>query len=991
MGGPGQPPPGYGQQPPAGYVQQQPPQGYGQQPPPGYGQQPPPGYGQQPPPGNGQQPSQGYGIQPPPGYEQPPPPGYGQQPPSGYGQPPPAYGQQPPMDYGKQPPLGYGSQTRPQAAYGQAPIGQTAAGTAGAPGGITGGYGAPMQPPASQVELVRVPVRPSYGGAQATVESAALPRLSGAQARAIRAPATSSSALLTTFSSAPDTPQLLKLLSLPFGAIVEPLASEKPAEVRGAGPDGTVGTTPTLVRCHECKAYINPYIKLHERSNRWECNMCGTVNTLPMPAPPEPIEHAGSGGGGFFGGLWGSSGEQRAPPTAPSALDRPDLRAAEVEYVLSPSEAHEYGARTSPLARKLVLAFDTSAESVRSGALAAACQAARKALVAAAAAPGGAETKVAVVEFGEHVHLYRVRADAPPIELVLPTNLGMPTLPALAAPPFASLKDELPALDALLARLGDASADGSSGSSVGVGMPGSKDMGGVTLPAVAHVALQLLGDSTGHVALFSGSGASGVTGRQLPSASADEDETSSSLERLMRPESPALTSLARRFADASVSVDVIVAPATSERYTDLASLALLCGATGGEAHFIPLDGDGATGRVSSAVERAVLPSDGSDGVLKLRCSKALACKRGFSGSSSSDPTLLNLPLVRKGAAHAIEFQLSEQKQREQKVLVGNAAFVQAALLYTAADGTRRIRVSTRQLPVVDSLERLGGSVHPPTLLALRAKLACADLAKTSAKTVANALESQIADALVSQRSVCPPPLKRSPHELIIMKPLELLLLLGTALRRAAPLNDLAHRRVTPDEAQLQLLQLARMPVHDVCHALLPRVYVVHSREHGDGWAPVDTPAAVDGSSSSPKPPPASAQAAAEPAATAPPSAQEACMLSSRSMSVASIYLLDALHELTLWVGAHSAPSFLESLFGTSRPVDGVPLLPSGSNEEVTRLHALLDFLRSGRSPAPALSVVVQGSPHEGKFFSRLVSEGYEAFALKMHNNVGPKL
>ena len=40
------------------------------------------------------------------------------------------------------------------------------------------------------------------------------------------------------------------------------------------------------------------------------------------------------------------------------------------------------------------------------------------------------------------------------------------------------------------------------------------------------------------------------------------------------------------------------------------------------------------------------------------------------------------------------------------------------------------------------------------------------------------------------------------------------------------------------------------------------------------------------------------------------------MLSSQSVSVAGIYLLDSLDELTLWVGAHATPAFLEALFGS---------------------------------------------------------------------------
>ena len=116
------------------------------------------------------------------------------------------------------------------------------------------------------------------------------------------------------------------------------------------------------------------------------------------------------------------------------------------------------------------------------------------------------------------------------------------------------------------------------------------------------------------------------------------------------------------------------------------------------------------------------------------------------------------------------------------------------------------------------------------------------------------------------------------------------------------------------------------------------------------------------------------------------------MLSSQSVSVAAIYLLDdGLGELTLWVGAHATPAFLEALFGSSRPTDETNLLSSGANDDVTRLHAIIDSLGESRASTPRLSVVVQGSPRESRFFSRLVSEGYETFALKLHDKVAPKL
>ncbi|KAL1528558.1 hypothetical protein AB1Y20_009901 [Prymnesium parvum] len=883
-------------------------------------------------------PPPGYAAgQPPPSYGQPPtgyPPPYGYAPP--YGTPPAQQQQQPPPGYGRPPQYG-------QPATGYAPP-------------ITGGYGG--APPVQQLQLVRVPVRPSYGGAPAVLEAQALPRLSNAQARAIRAPP-AAAALLTSFSSVAETPLLLKRLSLPLGAVVQPLAAPAP-EIRGLDANGT-GTSPTLIRCHACKGYLNPYVKLDARSNRWECNLCGTINALPMPMAPEPP--GGGGGGGLLRGLWGGGAE---PPPPPPSLDRADLRHSEVEYVLSPYESPDYGGRTPPAGRQLLLAIDASAAAAASGALRAACDAARKALAEAADS-----TRVALLSFGAHVHVHRVGREGGGVELVLPTGRGRPTLPTLAAPPFATLGEQREQLDRLLDRLAERPVEDE----------GDGGDGGDAVAAVVHVALQLLAEGVGHVVLLSAAGAGGA--RTLPEPSADRAEVSASLERLMRAENTALATLAGRCVDASISVDVIVTPPSDATYTDLASIAQLSSATGGELSLIPCHDDQDRARVRAAVERAMRPPEGSDGVLKVRCSSHLAAKRGFGGASPSDPLLVNLPVIRKSSARAIELECVE-RSRENKA-AGPAAFLQAALLYTAPDGSRRIRVATRQLPVVDSLDRLASSVHPPTLLALFAMLACDDLSKSSAKEVGEKLEQSCVGSLVAQRELCPTPIKRSKDELILIKPLELLPFLTWAVRRIAPLNDLAAHSVSPDAAHLLIARLSHLPVHSVCHALLPKLYLIHSREMGNGWLP------AEGASN--KPTAGASSEATSSAPAAPPSSapNEVPMAVSNGISVAGVYVLDALHDLTLWVGSQAAPSFLEALFGTSRPTDDSKLLPKGSNDDVTRLHALLEQLNDGRPHAPVLRIVVHGSPRQGQFFSRLVGEGYAGFALALHVKVASKL
>ena len=102
------------------------------------------------------------------------------------------------------------------------------------------------------------------------------------------------------------------------------------------------------------------------------------------------------------------------------------------------------------------------------------------------------------------------------------------------------------------------------------------------------------------------------------------------------------------------------------------------------------------------------------------------------------------------------------------------------------------------------------------------------------------------------------------------------------------------------------------------------------------------------------------------------------------ISPAGVYLLDTATEQILWVGYHAAPPFLEAVFGTAQPRDGAPLQPASKSAEAAKLHALLDAASSARPHAVPLRVVVQGSPEQPRFFSRLLGESYEPFMVQMH-------
>lgn len=44
-------------------------------------------------------------------------------------------------------------------------------------------------------------------------------------------------------------------------------------------PTVTFGKNP-IVRCRDCRAYVNPFIKFCDGGTRWICNFCGEYNNV---------------------------------------------------------------------------------------------------------------------------------------------------------------------------------------------------------------------------------------------------------------------------------------------------------------------------------------------------------------------------------------------------------------------------------------------------------------------------------------------------------------------------------------------------------------------------------------------------------------------------------------------------------------------------------------------------------------------------------------
>tara|TARA_B110001452_G_scaffold109986_1_gene91241 strand:+ start:312 stop:1751 length:1440 start_codon:yes stop_codon:yes gene_type:complete len=472
----------------------------------------------------------------------------------------------------------------------------------------------------------------------------------------------------------------------------------------------------------------------------------------------------------------------------------------------------------------------------------------------------------------------------------------------------------------------------------------------------------------------------------------------------------------------------VLAPPSKDLFCDLASLALLTSASGGQLYHVPgvepTAPAATTAALAAAVRSAVVvatpchvsdpadattaeagetseefPACGYDAVLRVRCSTGLqpshvwAPPGGARDEGSAISGALALPRVGTHSTFALTLTHAKADAKKDGVaplyVRAGCAFVQSVLLYTSPGGERRIRVLTRPLQVVDSLPRLIASVHLPSCLALQAKLLCVALAKTPAKEAAEALQAEAIRCVGAQRQLLPPPLRRVGDAMFLSSQLALLPLFTLALARLPALQPLAPQRLSPDAAAAQLLALRSLPPHLASRLLLPRLLVLHQRSEGDGWAPTtaaDAPPTAAAADPPPSSTPAPAPSSSSPSPSPPSgSVLEVPMPRAASIKADGVYLLDSTESLVLWVGAQASPSFVQALFGTDKPTDDAAPLAASANAHAATLHALLARLQAERPQHAPLRVVAQGSQLQQQlFFGRLHAEGYEGFAMHLH-------
>ena len=717
--------------------------------------------------------------------------------------------------------------------------------------------------------------------------------------------------LRLTCGALPVNQSVKQRYGLPVGCVVRPLIPGENVPVAQFGSSG-------IVRCRRCRTYINPFVQFIDGGRRFRCNVCQLPNEVPVD---------------YFCTL-DANGARR------DVLERPELRHGTVEFQAS----QEYMVRP-PMPPTYFFALDVSAQAISSGFLRVAIDTIKEALDAL---PGGERTRVGFLTYDSTLHFYSLKSGADAPQMMVVAELDDVFCPA-PEDLVVNLSECRECVDALLELIPRAFAETTQVESC---------MG----PAVqaAYMAMNHVG---GKLLLFQCTLPSLGVGRLLNRGD-DHRNAGTDKEHLTRvPADPFYKKIAAECSRQQICVDVF---ASASPYADLASLSTLPRYTGGSVYHYPgvrVERDAV--RLAKELRHNLTRFTAWEAVCRVRCSKGFRVS-SFNGHffiRSMD--LLALPAANADQAHAVQIA------HDEVLPTTNTSFLQCALLYTNAEGERRIRVHTLMVPVVSDVAQMYRAVDGGATSAFLARLACERALSARLQDAREIAQIKLGAALKEFR-LLNTSAARAFNRLIYPEKMKLMPLFALCAGKSAALRG-ASRDVPVDERVRSIFETLGSSTEAILRRLYPAMYALHSM------------------------PPEAGAADDKGRVVMPPRTA----LAGERVDARGCYLVDDGYRCLLWLGKMLDPGFVSEVFGASGPpgpdVDFEPAAVEGSglSERVRSVVAEVRR-RAANGCHSTLTVIQQGHPAEALLFPHLVEDrgaggagamSYADFLIQLHRQV----
>ncbi|CAI5521297.1 unnamed protein product [Closterium sp. Naga37s-1] len=880
---------------------------YGQHaPPPPFSAAPPTG----PPPGGAMMPGAG----PPPPFGAPPTAGAAQRraypmpagTPPGVGAPP----QSPGMGGHAPPSPGMGAR-QPMAPF----TGQAAGQQGSAPGSRIDPNQIPRPPPPADAFLFETRVNGTANLPPAATSSFVVRDTGNCSPRFIRA----------SLNQIPLSADLLNTSAMPLSIMIQPFALQDPADTPVHVVDfGEMGP----VRCHRCKAYINPFMRFVDHGRKFICNLCGVSNETPRE---------------YVCNL-GPDGRRR------DADERPELMHGSVEFVAP----KEYSIRDA-MPPVYFFLLDVSFNAVASGAASAACSSISRILQDL---PEGGRTLVAFATFNSTIQFYSLNSSlAQPSMLVVPEVEDVYTpLPSDLIVPLDEARERLQQLLESIPQMFAETrvADSCLGAalqgaflamkktggrilafqsvlpSVGIGSLSSREAEGRANATVAdkdvlkllqpndkqlrpmaeemadfQVAVDVFLTTQGFADAASIAVIPRITGGQWVAVG------------MGQPNDKQLRPMAEEMVDFQVAVDVFL---TTQGFADAASIAVIPRITGGQLYsYYPFSAAHDGGKLHNDLRWAVRRPHTFEGVMKVRCSQGLSVSDYFGNFHRRIPAEIYLPAMDSDKA------IMATVKHDEKLAENSEACFQCAILYTTTTGERRVRVHTLSLPTTASLASVFRGADLDAQFAYMLKTAAADVVTHPVQPVRDAAVQTAVSILYTYRKFCAT--ASSSGQLILPEALKLLPLYTLALLKSQGLRG----DVKVDERSAWLARVRPLAASLCVPLVYPRLFALHHllKDAANQEQQKQQNGTEEGQQHEHLP--------------------SALPLSSEKLEPDGVFLVENGEEAVVWVGREADSHLLFDLFGL-RSVDEIAPGPF-DNPASLKLNVLLNWI----APSPSIS------------------------------------
>lgn len=487
---------------------------------------------------------------------------------------------------------------------------------------------------------------------------------------------------------------------LPLGMVVAPMAAtEAEVPVVNFGACG-------VIRCRQCRTYVNPFVVFIDNGRRWKCNICDTLN----PVPTE------------YYSVVDERGIRRDVDSRPELCNGVVEIVATQEYTLRPPQTPSF-----------VFVIDVGPAAVACGLVEAVAATIKDSLTSI---PGGHRAYISFVTFDSTVHVYNFKSTLTQPQCVVIPDINDPFLP-LPMNMFVNVDESRQVIEAFLDILPSMFADGKSQTSCG--------------GSAIHIAVQLQKSMGGRLMYFTASlpsvGLGMLRNREDPRSTRPQDQKGGA-SNLLTSENKWYEEFALECAKQQIAVDCFFAGLT---YVDIATVGTLARLTCGQNYFYHSFSPRDRSRIVSDLGRVLTRDTAFEAVLRVRASKGLQVT-GFHGHLNMRGTdLLSTPNIDPDKSFGIRFA------HQDSVLSTREVFIQTALLYTTATSERRIRVINLCLPVVNSVEDVYKYLDFPTIINLFAKSIVnqVTISKIELVSIREKLQQQCTDIFRQFRVHCP--------------------------------------------------------------------------------------------------------------------------------------------------------------------------------------------------------------------------------------------